>query len=53
MTPWTRDVERGQRLSSTDITGRSARYGYDEASRLTSETITGDTHGASFKGALS
>ena len=34
--------ERGQRLTSTDVTGRAATYGYDAASRLTSETITGD-----------
>jgi RHS repeat-associated protein len=46
--------DRGQRLSSTEtITGRSAAYGYDDASRLTSETITGDPGGASFNGALS
>ena len=31
----------------------SAAYGYDDASRLTSETITGDPRGASFNGALS
>ena len=31
---------RGQRLSATEATGRSVAYGYDAASRLTSETIT-------------
>src|SRR6185503_8294639 len=45
--------ERGQRTSSTDITGRAATYGYDNASRLTSETISSDPRGASFNGALS
>jgi RHS repeat-associated protein len=44
---------RGQRTTSTDITGRSAAYGYDDASRLASETISGDPRGASFNGALS
>jgi RHS repeat-associated protein len=44
---------RGQRLSSTDITGRAATYGYDGASRLTSEAISGDPRGGSFNGALS
>jgi RHS repeat-associated protein len=43
---------RGQRLSSTDVTGRDAAYGYDTASRLTSETITGDPSGPSGNGAL-
>jgi RHS repeat-associated protein len=43
---------RGQRLSSTDVTGREAAYGYDAASRLTSETITGDPSGPSGNGAL-
>ena len=37
---------RGQRLSATDVTGRDAAYGYDTASRLTSETITGDPSGS-------
>jgi len=45
--------ERGQRKSATDITGRSAAYGYDDASRLTSETISGDPRDASFNGMLS
>ncbi len=36
---------RGQRTSSTELTGREAAYGYDAASRLTSETITGDPSG--------
>ncbi len=45
--------ERGQRTSSTDITGRTAVYAYDAASRLTSETIAGDLGGDSFNGALS
>ena len=45
--------DRGQRLSSTDVTGRAATYGYDDASRLASETISGDPRGASFNGALS
>jgi hypothetical protein len=40
-------------LSATDITGRSAAYGYDVAARLASETITSDPRGASFNGALS
>jgi RHS repeat-associated protein len=44
--------QRGQRLSSTEITGREAAYAYDAASRLTSETITGDPSGASGNGAL-
>ena len=43
---------RGQRTSSSDVTGREAVYGYDEASRLTSETITGDPTGPSGNGAL-
>ena len=43
---------RGQRLSSTDITGREAAYGYDTGSRLVSETITGDPRGPSGNGAL-
>ncbi len=43
---------RGQRTSSTDVTGREAAYGYDTASRLTSETITGDPSGPSGNGAL-
>ena len=37
---------RGQRLTSTEVTGREATYGYDTASRLTSETITSDPSGA-------
>ncbi len=37
---------RGQRTSSTEVTGREAAYGYDDASRLTSETITGDPSGS-------
>jgi RHS repeat-associated protein len=45
--------DRGQRLTSTDFTQRSAAYGYDDASRLVSETITGDPGGASFNGTLS
>jgi RHS repeat-associated protein len=45
--------ERGQRLTVTDITGRNAAYGYDAASRLLSEAITGDPRGAAFNGALS
>ena len=44
--------ERGQRLTSTDATGRIATYTYDTAARLASETITGDARGASFNGAL-
>jgi RHS repeat-associated protein len=44
---------RGQRTTATDITARSAAYGYDDASRLTSETITTDPGGATFNGALS
>ena len=43
---------RGQRLTATDVTGRAAGYGYDTASRLTSETITGDPAGASSNGGL-
>jgi RHS repeat-associated protein len=45
--------ERGQRLTSTDVTGRVATYAYDAAARLASETVTGDPRGASFNGALS
>ena len=45
--------ERGQRLTSTDATGRAANYAYDAASRLIAETITGDRRGAAFNGALS
>jgi RHS repeat-associated protein len=41
---------RGQRTSATDASGRSAAYGYDDTSRLTSETITGA--GAGHDGAL-
>ncbi len=41
---------RGQRLSSTDLHGREAAYGYDVASRLTSETVTGDSNGATGNG---
>jgi RHS repeat-associated protein len=33
---------RGQRLSSTDVTGRKASYEYDAGARLTGETIEGD-----------
>ncbi|HEX3904531.1 MAG TPA: VWA domain-containing protein [Polyangia bacterium] len=44
--------QRGQRLTSTDVTGREAAYGYDAASRLTSETVTGDGSGASENGAV-
>jgi RHS repeat-associated protein len=36
---------RGQRTSSTDVTGRESAYGYDDASRLTSEAVTGDPSG--------
>jgi RHS repeat-associated protein len=43
---------RGQRLTSTGVTGREATYGYDTASRLASETITGDPSGAVGNGAL-
>ena len=43
---------RGQRTSSTEVTGREAAYGYDDASRLTGETITGDLSGATGDGAL-
>ena len=44
--------DRGQRLTATDVTGRSAAYGYDDATRLTSETITNDPQGAAGNGAL-
>jgi YD repeat-containing protein len=44
--------ERGQRTSATDIAAREASYAYDQASRLTSETITGDPSGATGNGAL-
>jgi RHS repeat-associated protein len=37
--------QRGQRLTSTEVTGRAAAYGYDAASRLTSETITNGPSG--------
>jgi len=43
---------RGQRLTSSELTGREATYGYDAASRLTSETVTGDPGGAAGNGAL-
>jgi RHS repeat-associated protein len=43
---------RGQRLSSTELSGREAAYGYDVASRLTTETITADPSGASGNGAV-
>jgi RHS repeat-associated protein len=43
---------RGQRLTSTEITGREAIYGYDAAARLASETITGDPIGTNRNGAL-
>ncbi len=36
---------RGQRETATEISGREAAYGYDAASRLSSETITGDPTG--------
>ena len=36
---------RGQRLTAADVTGREATYDYNAASRLTSETITGDPSG--------
>ena len=44
---------RGQRTSSTDITGRSSAYAYDPASRLTAETISNDPRGSTFNGELS
>ncbi len=44
--------QRGQRTSSTDVTAREAAYGYDAASRLTSETITGDPSGPTGNGSL-
>ena len=43
---------RGQRLTSTEVTGREATYGYDTATRLTSEIITGDPSGAVGNGSL-
>jgi RHS repeat-associated protein len=43
---------RGQRLTSTEVTGRVATYGYDTASRLTSEAVTSDPSGATGNGAL-
>jgi len=43
---------RGQRLTATEVTGREATYGYDAASRLASETITGDPSGPTGNGAL-
>ena len=39
-------------MTSTDITGRAASYGYDSTGRLTSETITGDPRGAAHNGAI-
>jgi RHS repeat-associated protein len=36
---------RGQRLSATDVSGREAAYGYDAASRFTSEAVTGNPSG--------
>jgi len=44
---------RGQRTSSTDITGRVASYTYDPGARLANETISGDPRGTGFNGALS
>jgi RHS repeat-associated protein len=44
--------DRGQRLTATDVTGREAAYGYDTASRLTSETVSGDPRGAIGNGVL-
>ena len=43
---------RGQRSTATDVTDREATYDYDAASRLTSETVTGDPSGAVGNGAL-
>jgi RHS repeat-associated protein len=43
---------RGQRLTSTEATGREAGYAYDEAARLISETVSGDPRGPSGNGAL-
>jgi RHS repeat-associated protein len=45
--------ERGQRLTSTDITGRAAAYTYDSAARLATESISGDPRGAGLNGGLS
>jgi RHS repeat-associated protein len=43
---------RGQRVTSADVSGREAAYGYDKASRLIGETITGDSGGTAGNGAL-
>jgi YD repeat-containing protein len=43
---------RGQRLTATDVTGRASSYGYDVASRMTSETVTGDSSGVSANGTV-
>jgi RHS repeat-associated protein len=43
---------RGQRLTSTEINNRLATYGYDAATRLTSEAVTGDPRGGSANGTL-
>jgi RHS repeat-associated protein len=44
---------RGQRLTSTDITGRQAAYGYDADGWLRSEIVTGDPRGAALNGSIS
>jgi len=44
--------ERGQQQTATDITGRRVDYGYDAASRLTRETISGATGGSGSNGEI-
>jgi RHS repeat-associated protein len=46
--------DRGQRLTSTATTNnnRTATYEYDDAARLTKETITGDPRGSAWNGAV-
>jgi RHS repeat-associated protein len=44
--------QRGQKTSSTDVSGRETAYTYDMASRLTGETITDDPSGPRGNGEL-
>jgi YD repeat-containing protein len=44
--------DRGQRLTAAAANARTATYAYDDAGRLTSETITGDPGGAGKNGLI-
>jgi RHS repeat-associated protein len=44
--------DRGQRLTSTELSGRTATYGYDAVSRLKSESVAEDPRGNSANGTL-